>query len=241
MILNSTLPSSYPYYTVEPYPLADLQIGFPPNPALTFCLIPWVRAVYMAIRRRLFRAILGQRGTPLTSPASPHGTGANPAVQLPNQEDFVRNHHRQNQDDFNADIALVNGDPGEQRRVVVTVSSGVRLMASSLLFPAIASVAGSALLWLARRQNDGKGWLARLLGLGLATSASSAAANMWGLTSFLPASRDSIDPVWWRNAVGGASVILVKDTCSLIRKMMELKRANSRRIQSQTIRNGLEI
>lgn len=277
LVLNSSLPSSSPYYYLEPYPLSDLQIGWPPNPALTLCIAPWVRAVYVSLRRRIFRAVLGQTRTPITSPATPTTVnGGHPpvgtAVNLPGEADFARNRQRNRNDYINNNephaandaalpqqqqqhqpqfAALLDNGEVNHRRAVFTVSSASRMIAGSFLFPGMAAAAGSALLWLAKRQSgNGRGLLAKLLGLGLVGGGSSATAanaalalpgTIWS-TFLQPAvEKVAIDPVWWRNAVGGALVIVVKDAWSICRQVMELQRANSRRIQNQTFRDGLEV
>lgn len=277
LVLNSSLPStSSASYLFDSYSLTELSLAsFPPNPALTLCLMPWVRALYLALRRRVFRAVLGGRKpTPLASPTSPpnhtnndNAEGAG-GVNLPAAEDFIRNHARarhlnQNEvegngnahgGEFNADIALLNGEAGQERRLVVTVSSGFRILAGCVLFPGIASLAGSALLLLARRQESrGSYWLAKFLGVGAASSAAAAASSSsnWIFSNFLPPQTaftayqrgvmQGIDPVWWRNAVGGAMVVLVKDVWRILRRTMERKRHESRRIENQSIRSGLEM
>ena len=244
LVLNSTLPASYPYYTLEPYPLADLYFSYPPNPALTLCLIPWVRAVYMAARQRLFQAVLGRSATPIASPASPANllNGQPPVVHLPGEADFARHDIQRDppRDDFAANLEMLNGNPGDQRRVVVTVASGARILAGSLIFPGAAALTGSILLWLAKRHHSGRGWLAWALGLGISSSAA-APSTIWNLSTFLPPHREYVDPVWWRSTVGGALLVVLKDFWSMTRQAMEIKRAASRRVQSQAVRDGLEI
>ena len=198
----------------------------------------------MGVRKTLFQAVLGKRGTPTGSPATPpHPLNGRPAVvNLPGEADFAHNNIQRDppRDDFAANLAMFNGDAGDQRRVVVTVASGARILAASLIFPGAAALTGSLLLWLAKRHNSGRGWLAWALGLGVSSTAASP-ASMWYLSTFLPPQREYVDPVWWRSTVGGALLVVLKDFWSMARQVMEIRRAASRTIQSQAVRDGLAI
>lgn len=256
LILNSTLPNAQSLYAVRPYLFTDLQFSYPPSPALTLCIIPWIRAAYMALRRRIFRTILGQsRPTPLASPATPlgghinengHAAGGVPH-QLPGEADFARNQQRNANGGGGGAVegveAMFNEHVGNERRIVVTVSSGARILAGSLVFPWAAAGMGSLLLWLAKRQNASGRWLAKILGIGMAAqAAASNSSSILGMANrFMPPVREYIDPIWWRNAIGGALLILGKDIWSLTRQIMERKRADSRRIESQPFREGLNV
>lgn len=254
LILNSTLPNTQTLYAAQPYLLTDLHFTFPPTPALTICIIPWIRAAYLALRRRIFRTILGQRRpSPLASPATPQavndqGNGHAAGVpQLPGEADFVRNQQRMAQVGAAVEgVEAIFNDQiggGNERRIVVTVSSGIRILAESLVFPWAAAGMGSLLLWLAKRQTASGRWLAKLLGVGVAASAAvNNGSNLLGMANrFMPPVREYIDPVWWRNALGGALLVLGKDIWSLTRQIMERKRADSRRIENQPFREGLDV
>lgn len=238
-------------YAAQPFLFTDLQFSYPPSPALTLCIIPWIRAAYMALRRRIFRTILGQsRPTPLATPATPQGLGhengqAPVAPQLPGEADFARNQQR-NANGLGAVEgveAMLNEHVGNERRIVVTVSSGARILAGALVFPWAAAGMGSLLLWLAKRQTASGKWLAKILGVGIAAqAAASNGSNILGIANrFMPPVREYIDPIWWRNAIGGALLILGKDAWSLTRQVMERKRADSRRIENQPFREGLNV
>lgn len=62
--------------------------------------------------------------------------------------------------------------------------------------------------------------------------------QLFGLPNFAQPARELIDPVWWRNAVGGALLIFLKDTWTITRQVMEIKREQSRRIETQEFRDG---
>lgn len=199
---------------------------------------------------------MGQRRpSPLASPATPqaghvgaadNGHVAGAAPQLPGEADFARNQQRNAGGGGGAVEgveAMFNEHVGNDRRIVISVSEGARMLASSLVFPWAAAGMGSLLLWFARRQNASGKWLAKLLGVGVAASAAgSNAQGLLGMTGrFMPHVREYVDPVWWRNALGGALLILGKDVWSLTREVMEKKRADSRRIESQPFREGLNV
>lgn len=42
-------------------PLSSLSLSYPPSPALTLCLLPWARVVYLRLRKAAFDAALGRR------------------------------------------------------------------------------------------------------------------------------------------------------------------------------------
>lgn len=244
---------SSPLLTAAPYWLSDAAQSFPPNPAVTLCLIPWVRVLYVALRRRVYQAILGRRTTPAPSPGSPQTlqNGATPgtqAVNLPEEADFRANQQRAHGEpaaaaEVGAGAELAAHFGMEPQRVVITVSSSVRLLASSLVFPGVAAATGTLLYWLAKRQNNGRGLLGKILGISLAASATQSAAlptsSIGGLWTFLPPQRAYVDPVWWRNTIGGALLIMLKDAASIVRQKMELKRIQSRRIEDKPYRNGM--
>lgn len=198
----------------------------------------------MSLRRRIFHAVLGSRKA-LDGSISPATTAAGtpPAVNLPREADFANIH--QQPDGIREELAanfdlLNNAEHGEPRRVVVTVASGARILAGSLVFPGAAALTGTLLLWLAKRHNSGRGWLAWMLGVG-ATTAAAPATGLWNFAQLQPLHREWVDPVWWRSTVGGALLVVLKDSWSMARQIMERRRAASRRIESQAVRDGLEI
>lgn len=156
---------------------------------------------------------------------------------MPAEADFARNQQRHQVGENHLErLEGMLDDPAEPRRVVVTVSSGARLLAGTLVFPWMAATAGSLLYWLAKRQSSGRGLLAKILGVGVATTFTP--NQLFGLPNFAQPARELIDPVWWRNAVGGALLIFLKDTWTITRQVMEIKREQSRRIETQEFRDG---
>lgn len=83
--------------------------------------------------------------------------------------------------------------------------------------PALSALAGRGLLWLAQTYSPS---LARFLGVGRRRStfgASFMGAAWWGSAGLASATAfDELDPVWWRNAVGTAAIVIVRDACSLL-------------------------
>lgn len=97
-----------------------------------------------------------------------------------------------------------------------------RIAASALAMPALSALAGRALLWLAQRYSP---TLAKFLGVagGRRRTGFGAAGFMgaawWGAAGFASgggAALDDLDPVWWRNAIGAAVIVIVRDSCSLL-------------------------
>lgn len=198
----------------------------------------------MSLRRRIFHAVLGSRKSLDNISPATTAAGTPPAVNGAREADFANIH--QQPDGIREELAanfdlLNNAEHGEPRRVVVTVASGARILAGSLVFPGAAALTGTLLLWLAKRHNSGRGWLAWMLGMGATTVAAPTTAGLWNFPQFQPLQREWVDPVWWRSTVGGALLVVLKDSWSMARQIMERKRAASRRIESQAVRDGLEI
>ncbi|GAA5895638.1 hypothetical protein JCM6882_000359 [Rhodosporidiobolus microsporus] len=62
LVLSTHTPRTLPYLSLsDPLGLDDLTLRFPPSPTLTVCLLPWLRLVYLRLRMRVFRAVLGRK------------------------------------------------------------------------------------------------------------------------------------------------------------------------------------
>lgn len=192
-----------------------------PTSASTVILIPWVRLLYNACRRRIFRYCLQDR--PSSSP---------PAGVLRITRQNIEDLPQEPQQPGPAQAAQGQGPiQGQQINAALTLSVHVlsRLVVGALLFPFIAAASGSLLLYIARRT----GWKKLRSCLGLESDMlwraalemdSGPSASTWtrwaGLgASKLKSSQNSVrDPIWYRNALGGALFVLIKDTilvCSL--------------------------
>lgn len=92
-----------------------------------------------------------------------------------------------------------------------------RIAASALVMPALSALAGRGLLWIAQTYSPS---LARFLGIGRRRTSfgvSIMGAAWWGSAGLASATAfDDLDPVWWRNAIGAAAIVIVRDSCSLL-------------------------
>lgn len=52
--------------------------------------------------------------------------------------------------------------------------------------------------------------------------------------------RGGEDPVWWRNAVGGALIVVAKDAVNLLERVLELRKIGSRRVKGYGFEVGAE-
>ncbi|BGP19807.1 hypothetical protein JCM10213_003116 [Rhodosporidiobolus nylandii] len=123
------------------------------------------------------------------------------------------------------------------------------LVLGALLFPALSSLAGSALFWLATRRSGAKPFvlLRRALGVGAFVAASRGGSGAgggggaagWlrgflapysGLGGALSAGGKVVDPVWVRNTLGAGIVLLARDAVELTMGVLEQRRRASRRV-----------
>ncbi|SCV73169.1 BQ2448_7094 [Microbotryum intermedium] len=284
----------------DPLGLDNLSLTYPPSPTLLLCALPWVRLVYLRLRRRVFRAVLGRRG---------HGFEGFAGVLADMQEgDADGGAHRnrnageegeQGEDDQQdggrrrqrrgvgaggfevvAEIQVeqivvpahqdvhVRGVPPPpgggaaivQNRLRVGLGRLTSLVVGALLFPAVCSTAGSALFWLASKggARPTSGWiriLRKVLGVQLVLasryglSSGRPSRTSWLSTLFFPSSTSSpalsasnpIDPIWLRNAIGGAVVLVTRDVVELVVGLLEQKREKSRRIVGRPFGEGLVL
>ncbi|PRQ70962.1 hypothetical protein AAT19DRAFT_10502 [Rhodotorula toruloides] len=125
------------------------------------------------------------------------------------------------------------------------------IVLGALLFPALSSLAGSALYFLASRHSSARPFrlLRRILGISadIAASRTSATASRAGsvlglgwirqLTSAGSALRAApMDPRWVRNTIGAGLVLLVRDAFELTAGVLEKRRKDSRRIVERPFR-----
>ncbi|GAA6015496.1 hypothetical protein JCM10207_008614 [Rhodosporidiobolus poonsookiae] len=157
--------------------------------------------------------------------------------------------------------AQANPDAMATSRLRVGLGRLTSLVLGALLFPALSSLAGSALFYLAARNPSlpGVRLLRRVLGVSAVLAASgrgyrpssggglgaaSAAVGTWVRQLVLsPATRSSaaaggavIDPVWVRNTLGAGVVLLVRDAAELVAGVLENRRRASRRVVEKPLR-----
>ncbi|GAA6036206.1 hypothetical protein JCM8097_006835 [Rhodosporidiobolus ruineniae] len=60
LVLSTHSPYTH-FPSFDPLGLDDLTLRYPPSPTLTLCLLPWLRLLYLRLRLRVFRAVLGRK------------------------------------------------------------------------------------------------------------------------------------------------------------------------------------
>jgi hypothetical protein len=159
---------------------------FPPGPALTILLVPWIRIFYLSLKRKITRKVLSRfvRKNQLPTSAEPQRRRSNVRrrVIVVGQENHLvdaglgdvgidaQGHAREvppGADGVDEDDQVHNGeDAGEggiQQTIYVTPQSLGRLCLGALSTPFIASLMGKLLAKIADRSI----WLQRLLGMHL--------------------------------------------------------------------------
>ncbi|KAM0786169.1 hypothetical protein ACM66B_006976 [Microbotryomycetes sp. NB124-2] len=164
-----------------------------------------------------------------------------------------------------------NNNAVANNRLRVGLSRLTSLVIGALLFPATCSIAGSALFFLASRQSNRArpalpiALLRKLLGVQAIIAARAAGVAVGQATPsltgtfanylkyfFSPKGATSIqqamssgyplvDPVWVRNAIGGALVLLMRDAVELGAGVLEMKRKASRSIVSRAFADELDL
>lgn len=230
-------------------------------------LVPWVRVAYMALKRRIYRAVL------------------HPLLGKPPDTRESRDHRRRRVIVVGEDNHLVDADPppgadaveegpgegegGEaQQTIYVTHQSLGRLILGALSLPVIANGAGAALGYAARWSTT----LSRILGIGTsaaglpvlahyplksplaslfsgdwlspgtggtASRGSGSSFASWLHDSSLPTSYDDLDPIWWRNALGAGLFIIGRDALALLFRWMRLRQRRRTRIADLPFEQGL--
>ncbi|SAM62267.1 uncharacterized protein UBRO_03858 [Ustilago bromivora] len=280
--------------------------AYPPGPALTALLVPWIRVFYLALKRKVYRTVLspfygGRRSNssttrsnggrrnrrrviivgepetflvdgdaPLGDQPMPDGTGG-PMLQI-----------RATQEG-RGEAQDAAGDDGEPTQTVyVSHHTFVRLCLDALSLPFVANLMGRILARLAHFSP----LLVRLLGMKNvptssvlssfyttksnptfttknASTPSPIASLFRGNVPYFDAAAgegksdkkesfserltllgyspryDDLDPVWFRNAVGAAIYILLKDAGSLLYRYLRLTQRNKTEIKDLPFRAGL--
>ncbi|KAK4050005.1 hypothetical protein OIV83_003829 [Microbotryomycetes sp. JL201] len=151
-------------------------------------------------------------------------------------------------------------------RLRVGLSRLTSLVVGALLFPATCSIAGSALFFLASRQANRPrpslpiALLRKLLGVQAIIAARAAGVAVGQATPSLTGTFTNyiklilapkafpsrpvsplVDPVWVRNAIGGAIVLLLRDAVELGAGVLELQRKASRSIVGRAFSDELDL
>ncbi|GAA5920097.1 hypothetical protein JCM1841_004095 [Sporobolomyces salmonicolor] len=255
----------------DPMGLDDLTLKYPPSPTLTLCLLPWLRLLYLRARWKVFNAVLGRRKryrglAGMMEEAAADELAAtdmnDPQPREPLEvvaELEVVEEHRPGGEGAEAEAAPAD-EHDEAPAVEVTSRLRVGLgrltsiVIGALVFPALSSLAGSALFYLASRGSSSHPsaplkLLRRLLGVSalLAASRSSTAAPgataSWikQLTSPRVAFGPPVDPVWIRNTFGAGLILLVRDAVELTAGVLEQRRKASRRVVERPFEPSLRM
>ncbi|GAA5888854.1 hypothetical protein JCM5296_005016 [Sporobolomyces johnsonii] len=261
----------------DPMGLDDLTLKYPPSPTLTLCLLPWLRLVYLRARWKVFNAVLGRRkryrglaGMMEEATADELDTidMNDPQPREPLEvvaEIEVVEEHRHGEQGAQPEAAPADDENDEPPTPGVEFTSRLRvglgrftsIVLGALLFPALSSLAGSALFYLASRGSPTHPsaplkLLRRLLGVSalLAASRSSSssvaatsAAASWikQLTSPRLAFSPAVDPVWIRNTFGAGLILLVRDAVELTAGVLEQRRKASRRVVERPFEPSLRM
>lgn len=200
LVLSSTTSPSSP--TLR---LIDLStLSWPISPALTLCLLPWVRFVYSKARARVFSSALGVNLQPqeglvglmreLGDGGDGEGDGNENLVivaELDVEEQDENGNRipgpgqgeRRDENDVVGGEDALHPAAGAGNRLRVGVSRFTSLVVGALLFPLFSSMAGGALFWLATRSATGTGSmvLRKILGLQAVLAVAKSGGRMAGL------------------------------------------------------------
>lgn len=324
-LVLSTHTHTHAPFSYDPIGIDDLSLRWPPSPTLTVCLLPWLRLLYLRLRYKVFRAVLGRRkqfrglagvfeeaamDEVASFPAAGDGDGdaegeedvgargggdmvglvATFEVEMEEEgEAGARRHdggvaaHQEEEQEEGDHERPAQGQaqaqnprlrPAQQPQAppappVATESIRLRvglgrltsLVLGALIFPALSSLAGSALFWLASRHSSAKPFrvlrhllgLSTVLGVGSSRAMSTGGGGGGGSASGLgwiralitsgfapPAARASrpavVDPKWVRNTLGAGLVLLTRDAVELTVGLLDQKRQKSRRIVERPFR-----
>lgn len=182
-----------------------------------------------------------------------HPEGAPRRQQEPGQQQQQRQPVRQQQEQEEDETRL----PSSLRIGIGRLTS---LLLGALIYPALSSLVGSALFYLATRSSSSSSsrpaslplkTLRKILGISslIASSSSSSSKNplqtlfnpfsaILGVTS---RTGTKVDPVWIRNTIGGGIVLLVRDAFELSAGVLEKRRKESRRVVERPVGEGLSL
>ncbi|WFD43665.1 hypothetical protein MPSI1_002329 [Malassezia psittaci] len=260
---------------------------YPPNPVMTTLLLPWLRVLYLAVKRQVYKQVFsGSASQRRSSPTeqSSRGHYGRPTTRMIVVGDDVSGAHLVDGNDFNDDTyetlddgtlvphggwrdEAVSLDELEYRvfnegelptTIYVSFFSLSKLVVQSLTFPFISSLMGGLLGTASKFSSP----LRRLLGIApgiepepgceswmsllwlnpreppLSSSAIARGAEpLW--VDDLGAEYDDLDPVWYRNALGGALYILIKDGLVLLYRYLQVKQLRRRRIKNLPFSEGV--
>nr|CDI56467.1 uncharacterized conserved protein [Melanopsichium pennsylvanicum 4] len=185
--------------------------AYPPGPALTALLIPWIRVFYLALKRKVYRAVLHPfYGTRRNDESQITGRGRNRrrVVIVGEPDSYLVDGGTADEldpDDFGATVQFernVDGGQEPTQTVYVTHHSLARLCLGALTLPFMANLMGKVLARMARFSP----FLAKFLGMTNVSPASSSVLSSFYTTKATPTARESSETT----PSPTASLLLVK-------------------------------
>ncbi|GAA5914597.1 uncharacterized protein JCM6883_004435 [Sporobolomyces salmoneus] len=181
-----------------------------------------------------------------------------------------RHRHRQPRQQQQEDDTPAATAPDPPSSLRIGIGRLTSLLLGALLYPALSSLVGSGLFWLATRGGSKTHppsvpikTLRKILGIStlIASSSSASSSSVSSALSFLnpfsallPTTTLSgvgaagaaemgkvVDPVWIRNTIGGGLVLVIRDALELTVGVLEKRRKESRRIVEREIGEGLSL
>ncbi|POW12378.1 hypothetical protein PSHT_08096 [Puccinia striiformis] len=242
--LDSEFNDTVHHHLADPHPLR-LEHIFPPEPGLTLCLIPWMRIGWSFVWSRISNSILRREylgmsyqypiGVGLGLAGQAQAAAGADGIRVGVENEARAGRERVNEENEEAENQANVAQAAPAAELVLDYSSFrtiIRVGMEALILPGAASLVGTLLLVLSRNRP----WLRTLLGLKI-TSSFLAHQPMFyqqqssSGTSFLSSLKTSVDdPVWWRNTIAGALIIVCKDILSLTEKVLKLRKLKYRRI-----------
>lgn len=238
---------------------SDLNFAWPPSPTLTLCLLPWGRLLYLRMRKSVFKYVLGR--TPVTlgglaglmAEMEGEGQGDREGFVVAAEFDIDVGIVGDNEEDVGQAAGVLphdapaevpaNAPPRGDNRLRVGLSRFTSLIVGALLLPSLSATAGALLLYLASRSTSPSTTLLRkILGISSILSASKSPFARRG-SWFIPVASTVglVDPVWIRNSMGGALVLLLRDVGELSAGVLEGRRKRSRKVVGRGFEEGLEL
>lgn len=258
---------------------------YPPSPVLTTLLLPWLRVLYIAVKRQVYRYVLSSPRRPRNRPAQDEGRREPPPTRMvivgndtegAMLVDGVPDRAEEDTYETLDDGSLVHQDGWEAEQglpldeleyrvfdetelpgtIYVTYYSLSKLLVQSLGFPFIASFMGG-ILGAASKYSD---TLRSILGIAPGISPQpgceswisllwpkdregempmvvSGSEPLW--VDDMGAVYDDLDPVWYRNAIGGALYLVVKDCLVLLYRYLNKKQRGQQRIKDFPFSEGV--